>query len=282
MITILRGPRVSKVLERFDIDARRYWLLIDLFRDLSERNEMLDQLGRDGVALKTVTWFYSAMASVGGVLFVMADPPVPVYFATFLTVTGFVMLSVLLSETANSLVNPAEGKVLAHYPINGATYTAAKLTHLLRIILYLVPGLNAVPALAGLLMTRSRWSYPVVHLLAALAFGIVLGLFCCALFGWLIRLLPERRLKAAGQLAGIVPFMAMMSFSPLARWLERHNVFGWIPQEPGIRWALAAALGIIVAAVAAFGLRCLSADYLIRVSNLTRGSSPNHGGTVSA
>jgi hypothetical protein len=29
---------------------------------------------------------------------------------------------------------------LAHQPIEGATYTAAKLTHLLRILLHLVPG----------------------------------------------------------------------------------------------------------------------------------------------
>ena len=74
----------------------------------------------------------------------------------------------LLSETANSLVNPVEGLVLAHYPINGATYTAAKLTHLLRILSYTVPALNLLPALAGLVAARSPLDLPAAPLLLRL------------------------------------------------------------------------------------------------------------------
>ncbi len=63
--------------------------------------------------------------------------------------TAFLLVTVLISEAGNSLLNPAEAMVLAHQPISGATYTAAKLSHLLSIVLYLVPGINLVPALAG-------------------------------------------------------------------------------------------------------------------------------------
>ncbi len=51
-------------------------------------------------------------------------------------------------------MNPVEAHVLAHQPINGATYVAAKLTHLVRILLYLVPAMNAIPAFGGLLLEK--------------------------------------------------------------------------------------------------------------------------------
>ena len=59
---------------------------------------------------------------------------------------------------------------------DGATYTAAKLTHLASIILYLVPAMNAVPALAGLLLKGAGWSYPLFHLAVALALGDALAM----------------------------------------------------------------------------------------------------------
>jgi hypothetical protein len=37
---LLRGPRVSAFLGSLGIDSRRYWLLMDLFGQLSERGEM--------------------------------------------------------------------------------------------------------------------------------------------------------------------------------------------------------------------------------------------------
>ena len=117
------------------------------------------------------------------------------YASNFLVFNAVVLLSVLLPETSNSLLNPAEGLVLAHQPINGATYTAAKLTHLARIVFYLALGLNAIPAAAGLLVRGTNWSYPFMHLLAALAAGLFEALLCCALFGWLMRFVPVRRLE---------------------------------------------------------------------------------------
>ena len=39
----LRGPRIARVLQFLGVDPKRYWLLMDLFDQLSERGEMLDQ-----------------------------------------------------------------------------------------------------------------------------------------------------------------------------------------------------------------------------------------------
>ena len=269
----LRGPRVAGLLRSFGIDPRCYWLLMDLFDLLSERGEVLDQLGRDGVALKTVSRIYFAMSSLLSLVLVATGTGLATYSGTFLLLTAFILISVLVSETGNSLVNPVEGLVLAHQPITGATYTAAKLTHLVRIVLYMVPGMNAVPALAGLALKGSVWYFPLVHLLAALAVGLVAGLLCCALFGWLIRFVPPRRLKAAGQLAAALPFFGVVWFPEIRKWFAHSNVLHWLPPQAAARWGLGLAFGVAAAAIVTLGIRSLSADYLIRVSSMMRGGS---------
>ena len=270
---VLRGPASAKLLGRLGIDPKRYWLLIDLFGELSERSEMLDQLGRDGVALKTAAWLYFGLSALFTFVLLSLQPPVIVYFSIFLMLSTFLLLSILLSETGNSLVNPVEGMVLVHQPINGATYTAAKLTHLLRIIGYLVPGLNAVPALGGLLLNGARWTYPFVHMFTALAAGLVMALLCCALFGWLLRFLPASRLKAAAQFAGALPFLGFFWFGPVSKKVDFRKALEWLPAEGSARWVLAVALGVAVIAIVVLGIRSLSADYLIRISTMTRGGS---------
>ena len=270
---LLRGPRISRFLERLGVDSRRYWLLMDLFGEISDRGEMMDQLGRGGVSLQLVAWFYFALSAILSVVLVVVQPALTVFSLAFLGFTAFLLLSVLLSEAANSLVNPVEAMALAHQPINGATYTAAKLSHLVRIVLYLVPGMNVVPALAGLMVPRAGWPFPFLHMAAAFVVGLVVALLCCAIFGWLIRFLPARRLKAVGQLAGTAPFLVMMSLNPLRAALAHLKIGHWIPAQPAVRWGLAASCGIAVLFAVVLGIRSLSVDYLIRVSSMVRGGA---------
>jgi len=180
---------------------------------------------------------------------------------------------VLISETANSLVNPTEGLVLAHQPINGATYTAAKVSHLARIVLYLVPATNGIPALAGLFLKTAVWYYPLVHLGAAIAMGMIIALGCCALFGWLMRFIPVRRLRAAGQLAGMIPLLCMSWMGQLEKMAGRLNFQALLPTSMAARRGLAVLIGAAAIAAVVFGLRSLSADYLIRVSSMMRGGA---------
>lgn len=271
---LLRGPQVSRMLVRFGIDPRRYWLLMDLFGDLAERREMLSQLGRDGVTLKVAAMLYAVMFGLFAVMMVINKPPLAVYFWTFAAITAFLLLSVLLSEAGNSLVNPAESLILAHHPIDGATYTAAKLSHLGRIVLYLVPGLNAVPAMLGLFLRGAGWWYPVVHMLSAFVTGLIAALVSCAIFGWLIRLLPPARVKTVGQVAEAVPFISVI-FLQLAKPLYRiGNRLPALP-VPGAYLAAGAALVLTVAIV--FGIRSLSIDYLVRVTAISQGRSTKKG-----
>lgn len=270
---LLRGPLMCAMLERLGVDARSFWLLVDLFGQLSERSEILDQLGRNGIALKSAAWMYFAFSALASLGAMVARPALGSFAGWFLAATGFLLLMVLLMETGNSLVNPVEAAVLAHQPISGATYTAAKLTHLITVVLYLVAGLNVAPALAGLTLKGAPWFYPLAHMGAALAIGFAVALFCCALFGWLIRFIPARRLKAAAQLLPILPLLLTSWPHNTRKWFAGLHVLELLPAQPEARLVLGAAAAAGVAITMALGIRSLSADYLIRVSGMTRGGA---------
>lgn len=259
--------RMNPLLRRFGIDPVHYWLLLDLFEKLSDRRELFSQLGRDGATLKKAAWAYYILSGLMVALFLVGGMSLGTYFQVFLSMTAFLLLAILLSETSNSLLNPVEGLVLAHQPIDGATYTAAKLTHLLRILAHLVPGLNLIPALAALTIHGCPWYYPLAHMSAAFAVGVVLALFCCALFGWLIRFLPPARLKSVGFAAEMAPWLVYMTMQFSGGWWRSVHIDRWLPRE--LAW-VAAALGI---AAVVLGVRALSGDYLVRVAAIAHGGS---------
>jgi len=269
----LRGPAVSRVLCRFGIDPHRYWLLIDLFGELTDRREMLGHLGRDGISLKMIAIIYAVSTAFLAAIQTLLGVAVRTYVATFLGITALMLFMVLISETSNSLVNPVEGLVLAHQPINGATYTAAKLTHLLRVLGYIVPALNLLPAVAGLLLPGARWSYPLLHFFSACVLGLVIALSCCAFFGWLIRFVPPARVKTTAQIAEAAPLLFLILFSIVQRILKALHVSLAPLGHPATLWPIGIAFGVVALLSVVFGLRALSGDYLVRVCAMMGGAS---------
>lgn len=263
-------PLMTPLLAQLGIDAKRYWLLTDLFQKLSDRREILNQLGRDGVALKTITWIYFGITSLMALSMAASRISITGYFSMALGFSAFLLFTIVLSETANSLVNPAESLLLSHQPITGATYTAAKLSHLGKIVFYLATGLNAGPALAGLLKHGSWW-YSALHLLSAYLLGALLALFSCAIFGLLIRFVPAPRLKAAGQVVDGMPLLVFPLLSQAGGVLEaigsRMKPFVYAVGPA----AFLLACGILVCAVIWFGLQSLSGDYLVKASAIMHG-----------
>jgi hypothetical protein len=274
---MLRGPAAARILVRMGIDPKRFWLLVDLFGTLSQRREMLNHLGQDRSTLKIVSIMYTVLMGFMSLAVVVPQLPQPVYLEIFLGMTGLLMFSILIPETSNSLINPVEGLILAHQPIDGATYTAAKLTHLLRILLYLVPVPNLIPALAGLGLKGARWYYPLEHLAAVFALGVVLALFCCALFGWLLRFVPASRLKGAGQIAEMLPMVGFFTFRYMGNFARHIRIPAFLPQG----WPMAVGAAGVAAGMVAMGLRSLSGDYLVRVAGIASGRSRGSSGEFS-
>ena len=280
----LRGRTVSGLLERLGIEPRRYWILVDLFHTLSRRREAVQHLG--GMALLVVAGLLLVVSSLMSFVMFATGAPPTTHVLFFLFFTLFILAAFLVPETADSLVNPLEGMALAHQPVNGATYTSAKLTHLLRIVVYVVLGMNGVPALLGTFLDGAPWFYAPLHLTAAFASSVVLALICCSLFGWLIRFVSARRLKGIAMIAPTLPLFIIVLLNPL-----RDLIGDAMPTESlsdvifsdivvrgyavpgGVMGVLCGSFAAVALPAVFFGLRSLSGDYLIRVSGLVHSAS---------
>ncbi len=267
-------------LKKLDIDPRRYRLLLDLFEKLSVRKEF--SLGRGGntIDLEFLEKICLLITTIIGLLAALI-PPISIvgFLGIFLVWTTVVLLAVLIPEVAYTLINPVEGLVLAHQPINGATYTAAKLTRLGRLVFRWGPRMNVVPALAGGIFHKDgRWFYPIVHIVAISALGVLVALLCCSVFGLLIRFVAPTRLKSVMRWAQLI-FILLITGPRFLAWLPnvaRRYVLSLLPGLPKTGITLRE-FGIGVVAVLAvtmvFGLRSLSTDYLIRVHSIVHGDS---------
>ena len=300
---LVRGPAGARILARLGVDPHRYWLVYDLFGTLGARQEVT-LLGAD-YSLRTaalLSFFFSCLVSV---FLVVAGSSPAGYLLFLLGLTAFLLGVHLVSEVAENLVNPVAELTLAHQPVTAATWSAAKLSHLLTVVVYLVGGMNVVPAVAGVLLDHPGWghvlAYPAVHLLAALAVGLVVALLCCSLFGWLVRFVPVGRLKAVAAVAQALPLVAFWGFTFARNPPGQEPGIGQEPgagqesgagQEPaaaatslempaalptaveampgGLRGTLAAAGAIVVIGAVGFGLRALSSPHLLRVAGSMR------------
>ena len=283
-----RGRAFTRLLEGCGIEPRRYWLLVDLFQTLGNRGEVA-RMGNQDYSMRflVILWFF--MASLISLVMAVAGASPGYYLLVFLGLTVFQLSILLIPEAAENLVNPVEGLILAHQPVNGATWSGAKLSHLIKAVVYVVAGINGVPALVGLFLPHGEgihWLvYPLAHLMIALGVGMVAALLCCSLFGWLIRFVPVRRLKAAAGMAQVVPMLFLFGFQVLTRsWrdlVDRAGSVelpqGWLAAADALPGGFPALLGVAGGAVGLVvifqGLRALSADHLIRVSGLMHSGS---------
>lgn len=283
---IFRGKPFAAMLRRCGIEPRKYWLLVDLFDTLSERQEIAN-MGSHDYAMKHLMVFLCLMAAVLSLVLAGVGISPGIFCLILIGFTVFQLSLVLLPEVAENLVNPVEGMVLAHQPVDGATWAGAKLTHLFKLVLSVVAGINTLPAIiGGFLDHQSAFlavTYPARHFLAALGVGLVIALLCCSFFGWLVRFIPARRLKRAAVAAQVFPtlFIVIPHFRDEleAAYAAVKALFGssewWVMSIMGaLPGGFATVLGIATAAIAipaiTFGLKSLSGDHLIRVSTLVQ------------
>ena len=282
---LFHGPEFTALLRRCGIEPRRYWILVDLFETLGKRQEVT-RAGSDTHSMRTLTIIWFFLSGVLGVVMGAFGTAAGIYLLVFLALTAFQLSILLIPEIAEGLVNPVEGLILAHQPINGATWLAAKLTHLIRIVVYVVAGVNGVPALVPLIGPSGEGFrplvYPIIHFLAALGIGLVVGSLCCSLFGWLVRFIPVRRLKAVAAMSQVIPMFIAAGFQFLGASGAVYELPSWfmsieLPEAwlgigdalPGGFPALLALMAISLTTVAVvLGLRALSVDHLIRASSL--------------
>ena len=81
MKRLLRGPAAARMLAAAGIDAYRFWILSDLFRELAERREILSHLGRDGLTLKIASWLYVFLGGFLCLMFLVSPPTTAQFLA---------------------------------------------------------------------------------------------------------------------------------------------------------------------------------------------------------
>jgi hypothetical protein len=272
-------------------DWRTYRLLVGLLGTLSERREVTGQIALDRAALGKL----SVMLVVLGGLFslwAMGRPQPSAFLMGSIAVSAFLLLPMLVSEAAEALMNPAEAFVLAHQPVRGGAYLAAKATHLAYAVARVVVSFNAIPAAAGLLLPGTKWYYPLTHLTATLLCGVFVALAICGLFGALFQVLPIARLKNAAQWVQLI-VTTLFILGPqirlparfLTRWRLDLNDTLWsaVPttwftalglvgqgSRPLLEWKIAGPAMLVSALLIGAGVRALSSRYMTRVVLLLR------------
>ena len=290
----LRSKLAGGICRRLGIDREQYVLLIWLFSSLASRMEFMGiqvSLAKAAGGNAALSLFLS--------LAVFARPSLGNYFAGVLILSMFFLIWILLEDTANSLLNAEEASVLAHQPIGGATYVAAKLTHVAQILGVFVPSLNVIPALAGaVFLAEARWFYPLTHLLAMFLAGAFVAFFIFGLYGWLFRFFPPERLKnmvlwvqvlyvgapALLQMQrlsgpGRSGFLQLMSspWLPL-RWFTAVGLLGQGGAGGYPLWQAAVAPAVTLGLIA-WGMRSFREDYLVKASALLQGSAKPTAGS---
>jgi hypothetical protein len=285
----LQFKSVGKLAGFLGINFRQYRILLRLFSTLSDR---LEFMGMTAVLNKALGFylFFSLLPSLA----VFANPPLPGYLLFMIGFSMFSILWILLMDAGNSIMNPDEASVLAHQPISGATYIAAKLTHVLIIVSGVIPALNLIPAIAGLHLHGSRWFYPLTHLLAAYLAGLFIAFLVCGLYGWLFRFISPANLKNAALWLQLITFLLMPAFQQVAILASAGKLraagtllrSSWMPWRwfvaigltghsgyPGFSAWEAGAACLITCLFIAFGLRAFRADYMAKVADLIQGSA---------
>ena len=292
MKTIASFGAGRRALTTLGVSPRQYQLLVDLFGALGERKELFGNLGMDRHALQLTTLM---LVIPGGFLSLLAfgSMSLATYNLITLGVSSLVLFLLLVLEASNSFLNPAEVSVLAHRPISGATYFAAKFSYLIAVVIRAEAALNGPAALTGLIKAEARWFYPLTHMAAACLAGVFLALIACALFGVLFRLVPKSRLRSAALWVQLVittgPLAINFGLRPLRRLLTP-----LLPTSTGIDWSFvpltwfnalalvgqgggAASLGwpaviggITSAGFIGYGVRALSAGYMARIVGVMR------------
>jgi len=272
------------------INSGHYRVLIRLFRTLGERRELTGQLGMNQRAMNLTTMGLLLPGALIG-LVALGAPSLRLHALTVLAVTSMLLFMMVVIEAANTFLNPAEVTVLAHQPVAGLTYFAAKFTYLSMVVWRIAMPLNVFAAFTALVKPETRWFYPAAHLFAAYAAGIFVALLTCAVIGLLFRLFPPSRLRNAAMwfqlLIGLLPLAPYLfgRVRPLVRplapdmtaldlswfppvWFARIALIGHA-DVPRLGWPAVAGFALSTVFIGV-GVRALSAGYLTRIAGVLR------------
>jgi hypothetical protein len=284
----------QRLLRSLGLNPRQFVLFLGLLRTLSEREQLMGSIGVSRFNISYLAlWAAGIRVFPWSLIVAYQVLPAPIYLLIDLSLTFSLTYLVFIREAANSLFNPVEASMLAHKPVHGATYAAAKIVHIVIAVLYLVLGLNVYPALIGFGLHGARWFWLITHLGSAFLVGLWTAFIICAFYGWMRRLAPASLLKSISMWIQVLSFGAFiiipiffskMFFNSFLGGLLtarfENSQWTWLPLTwfaeigrmgcHGTSWQLGwqGALSITASiAIIWFGLRSFSGTYLLEATS---------------
>ncbi len=291
---LARQEPARRLLRRLNLDPDQFALFLGLFRTLSEQEELMTAIGVNRFSISYFALVAAAFGVLPWFLAVCNSMPAPMYLLLNLAITFVLVFFVIVREAPNALFNPVEASILAHNPVHGPTYAAAKIANVLIAVLYLVCGLTVYPAVIAIGLKGARWFWPVTHIVAALLIGLTTAFLICALYGALARLVPSNWLKGIStliQLLGIAALFYMLFFSKASlfelitvraipnqwtwlpwTWFLQLGLLGWKHTIWRFEWQGALSIAV-TAAIIWFGIQTFSGGYFSEASSMVEGKA---------
>ena len=202
---------------------------------------------------------------------------------------GFLTLSVsmvlvamaIIIEFNEIIMNPEDGEILAHRPVDSRTYFWVKMANLLFYVTAFGLALNLPPAFVGLAYPGAPFYFPVVYLAVAWLAHATTAFAMVLLYSFLVRWLNYERLKDVLAYVQVVfSFVVFLGYQFLMRLMpQMHKTelsglwlylvppawfAGWIGllTSPQFQFELFAALAVFLfVLVSGLAVRKLSLDY---------------------
>lgn len=170
--------------------------------------------------MSPITWaliFYGFMGISMAVSLVPRTGPF--YYTVFMFAYSMMMMAfMVIFEFNSSLFYMNDVDVIMHRPISSQTFLAVKICNLLFYVFIMGTALCFFPALIGLLLPGSGWSFTLLFFSGALLANIFMASAIILLYTWLMRILPIERFKdILAYVQIIISFFLILAYQMLPR-----------------------------------------------------------------
>ena len=162
----------DRLLRRAGISPRPFRALVGAFLLMDFRNQQFGRSTATGpkAVITPLFWVVGQNVILSGVLTVVLFARVDALFFTLLNLgtSMLVMATSLIVEFNEVVLDPGDLEVIGHQPVPVRTYSAARVTNLLGYVLLMTVSLNVFPAIGGLGLRETSWTFLPAYVAAAL------------------------------------------------------------------------------------------------------------------
>lgn len=163
---------LDRLLRRAGLSARSFRALLHAFLLMDLRSQHFGRATatKPNALISPLFWVVGQYLLIGGVTSVVLFARVDAFFFAFvnLGVSMLVIATAVIVEFNEVVSAPDDLDVIRHRPVPARTYSAARLANLLIYVLVMTAALNWFPAVVGLGLRDTGWTFLPAYAIAAL------------------------------------------------------------------------------------------------------------------